>query len=93
MTVAQVAAVLGLIGTVAGGVYFAEDRYSSKPEVAQVGWRSLERDYENSLEQIHLEIKYLEEKPRRTPDETRRLNYLKERLKLLLEQLEKVKVK
>ncbi len=96
MTVTQVAAVLGLIGTVAGGVYFAEDRYSSKPEVAAVGWRSLERDYENNAELIKLEIKFLEDKHTQgtlTNQERSLLNYLRRRLEMIEKQLEDVKKK
>lgn len=96
MSIAQVVAVLGLIGSVGGGVYFLEDRFSKKDEVAQVGWRSLERDYENNVELIKLEIKYLEDKHQQgtmTNSERSLLNYLRRRLEMIEKQLEDVKKK
>lgn len=45
MTVAQVVAALGLIGTISGGVYFAEDRYSKKSEVNDLTQRVSEPLY------------------------------------------------
>jgi hypothetical protein len=93
MTVVQLVGAVSLITAVGGGVYVVEDRYAHKRELQSVAWKGLERDYEDRIEVVQMEIRYLESLQSPTSDQRSRLQFLRERLRVYLQQLEKLKGK
>lgn len=78
------------LGTIASSTYLFVDGMITEAVADEAKTRE-QRDYETQLELINLELKQLNAKTAPTSDDTSRINYLRERRKVIMDHLEELR--
>lgn len=86
-TIQLLSTAIGIVGTLAGGGYWAAQEIGAKADKSEVLVVNLKTDYimDKQIESLFSQITRIEEKPVKTDDDRQQLQYLRDELQRLRE--------